>query len=491
MKKYKLNLKRTFIILIIGCSVSLGCADIELEETPSSLLNPSNFFTTESEFEAALAGAFRPLYSSWGTYDYGVDILLSSGAEDVRSDADIFKNLNSLNANDKEILIESFWRQSYQSISNANVIIGNLKNATKIPTQKLGELEGQAKFLRAFSFFSLVRFFGEIQLTTFENQRDIENLKQATVADIYASIISDLKDAEAKLPVSFPEKGRPTQGAAKALLAKVYLTMAGWPLEEESNYALARDKAEELIMGGIYSLETNFADLWTQEKKLTTPEFIFTFYGSIAEGGSSGSHLHQATRHWGNGEEKGWGDFFSEGRFFNVFPEGHRKDASFTSVFPNGINWIVAGVQPHIAKYRDAGRTTGSNGEGFRPILRYADVLLIYAEAANMAEGSPSEAALEAVNKVRRRALGLDINMSSAIFDLSSGMSKSNFDKAVLDERNWELAFEANRWFDLVRRKMVVEVNISVHPGVTENNRLLPKPANELIPGVLTQNTGY
>ncbi len=485
----KLNkLIRTVSVMILGMVFIIGCAKVELEETPPSLLSPESFFTTESEFQAALAGTFRPLYSNWTGFDYAYPLIMTSGAEDVRSDAGIFKDLDRLGANGNDQSIINVWRQLYQTISNANTIIGNLDNAENISEQTLGEIEGQAKFIRAFSYFYLVRWFGEVQLTTFENQGGIENLRQSSVADIYSSIIQNLKDAEVKLPESFSEKGRPTKGAAKALLAKVYLTMAGWPLEDASNYAQAKEKAQEVL--GMYSLEPNFEDLWKEENKLTNSEFIFAFYGSIKDGGISGSHMHTASRHWGNGEG-GWGDFFSEARFFNIFPEGPRKEASFTSVFADGTTWEDAGVQPHIAKYRNAGETVGNNGEGFNVILRYADVLLMYAEAANMADGAPSTEALDAINKVRRRAMGLDPYTPDPSVDLPAGMSQSDFDKAVIEERNWELAFETNRWFDLVRKKMVVEVNKDVHPGVTEDNRLLPKPSAQLIPGILEQNAGY
>lgn len=493
MKRNKININRAFNFLLATCCMCMlwSCEKLEFDEKPYSLISPGNFYTSEGDFEAALVGTSWALYSEWSGYDYGYDLLLGSGGEDVRSDADVFKNIDRLNSNDQEEVVRGFWLKHYQCISNANAIIGNLKNAEGISEERLAELGGQAKFYRALAFFNLVRFFGEVQLTTFENQNDIENLKQSSVADIYASIIENLKDAEAGLPVSFSEKGRPSKNAAKTLLAKVYLTMAGWPLEDASKYADARDKAKEIIDSKLYDLELDFADLWTQSKKLTTPEFIFTFYGSFGGDGAFGSHMHQATRHWGNGEEKGWGDYFSEERFLNIFPDGPRKDASFTTVFPDGTSWEDAGVQPHIAKYRDAGQTGTDWGEGFRPILRYADVLLIYAEAVNMAEGSPSAVALDAINQVRRRAMGLDPATPDVGVDLATGMFQSEFDKAVLDERNWELAFEGNRWHDLVRRKMVVEVNKDLHPNVSENNRLLPKPGAQLIPGILEQNIGY
>ena len=474
------NIKQ-FCLIVFTILLFVNCNDIELNETPPSLLSPVSFFTTENEFNSALAGTFKPLYSSWEGFDYAYPLIMTSGAEDVKSNSGIYRNLNALNANDSDQSILAVWKIMYQSIANANVIIGNLGNAVNIPEENLNAIEGQAKFIRAFCYFYLVRWFGEVQLTDYENQTDIENLPQSSVAEVYASIIENLKDAEEKLPVRFDEKGKPTKGAAKALLAKVYLTMAGWPLEETSNYALARDKAKEVMDLKIYSLEGNFADLWMQKNRLSNTEFIFAFYGSIENNGASSSHMHTASRHWGN-DENGWGDFHSETRFFNAFPDGPRKDASFTTVFADGKTFEDAGVEPYIAKYRDAGQTVGDGGEGFNVLLRYADMLLVYAEAANMAEGGPSQMALDAVNEVRLRA-GLD--------KLEPGLSQTDFDKAVIAERNWELAFEMNRWFDLVRKKMVVEVNKGVHTEVTETDRLLPKPGAQLVPGILEQNSGY
>ncbi|MCY4561040.1 MAG: RagB/SusD family nutrient uptake outer membrane protein [Flavobacteriaceae bacterium] len=484
-----MNTKKV-IVLTSAMLMFFGCADIELEENPPSLLNPETFFTSESEFEAALAGTFRALYSGYSGFDYGYPLIMTSGAEDVRSDAEIFADMDRLTPNGRDQSVLYVWRQLYQSIANANAIIGNLGNAKNIPQERLGELEGQSKFIRAFNFFFLVRWFGEVQLTSFENQGDIENLPQSSVKEIYTAIIADLQDAEAKLPYTFEDRGRPTKGAAKALLAKVYLTMAGWPVGETSYYTDARDKAKEVMDSGIYALEPNFEDLWVEENKLTNSEFIFAFYGSIAADGISGSHMHIASRHWGNGEG-GWGDFFSEDRFFNAFPDSPRKDATFTSVFEDGTSWEDARVQPHMAKYRDAGETVADNGEGFNVLLRYADILLTYAEAANMAEGGPSSEALLAINQVRRRANGLDINTPDSSVDVPAGTTLSKFDDIVIAERNWELAFELNRWFDLVRKEMVVEVNQDLHPNVSENNRLLPKPAAQLIPGILEQNPGY
>ncbi|MFN3381072.1 MAG: RagB/SusD family nutrient uptake outer membrane protein, partial [Runella zeae] len=125
----------------------------------------------------------------------------------------------------------------------------------------------------------------------------------------------------------------------------------------------------------------------------------------------------------------------------------------------------------------------GNDGDFCAPILRYADVLLIYAEAANLAEGKPSTLALNALNQVRKRA---------GLLELPATLTKDEFDKAVLDERNWELAFEHNRWFDLVRRDMLVSTLKSWYPDVNDTRRWLPKPSTELaLMKGLKQNAGY
>lgn len=456
---------------------------VDLDEDPPSDLSPENFYNSEDEFNAALTGITKALWANWQGFDYGYDLLLASGAEDIRSDADIFKNFDRLVPNDREVVIRGFWQQAYEAISNANALIDHLDNTKEVKAEVIDPIEGQARFLRAFTYFYLVRFFGPVQVTNYENQFDIENVKQSSVEEVYTkSIIPDLLIAESKLPASFPEKGRPTAGAAKTLLAKVYLTMAGWPVKKpEVYYPLALEKTAEIINHAAdygYDLEPDFANLWTQANKLTSKEFIFTFYGSIAEGGVGGSHMDLSTRYWGNGEG-GWGDYSSETRFFEIFPEGPRKEATFTSVFADGTTFEEAQTYPHIAKYRDGGNRVGTNAEGFRPILRYADVLLMYAEAANFVNNGPTAEALNVLNAVRTRA-GLD--------RYPRGMTKLEFDQAVLNERAWEFACEGDRWHDLVRREMVVQANQDLFPGVKESARLLPKPGTEIIPGILDQN---
>ena len=245
---------------------------------------------------------------------------------------------------------------------------------------------------------------------------------------------------------------------------------------------------------GKYSLEPNYIDLWVVSKAKTSKEIIFALWGSSL-GASSGRHM--ATR---PGEEGGYQSYFSEARFFNVFPAGPRKDGTFHTVFTDAAKttWQKSRIgQPFILKYRDGGDAATmfgpvliiAGGSGNWVSIRYAEVLLTYAEAANMAEGGPSTAATDAINLVRRRAGG---NNQSVYADLPYGMSQTAFDNAVFDERAWETACEGIRWFDLVRKEKVVSANIALYPNVTPNHQLIPKPQTELdiTPG-LNQNPGY
>ncbi len=476
-----------------------GCVDLN-EETPGRLTTVS-LYRSQEDMEAAAVGLYAPLFGGYRAFDFDWPIVMTAGGEDVDSQAGTFRRFDELRADPASSSISSMWVALYKSINNANNIIGNIQNIPSSPGRDF--VEGQARFIRALCYFYLTRWFGEVQLITFDNQAAGGTVPQSAVSDVYALIVGDLKVAESILPPSVDEMPvLPIQGAAKALLAKVYLTMAGWPLNQgQAAYALARDKAAELLSAGLFALEPDFATLWDGNRKLSNSEFIFILHGISANGTVNASHHHKASRPTVDG---GWGDWYSEERFLNAFPEGPRKDASFRLTFSNGTQWFQNNVpgggpgQPFAAKYRNPGGECGletvgcsEHGDGFFPMLRYADVLLIYAEAANLAEGSPSPEAYEAVNKVRRRAAGLNVNTPDAGVDLS-GLSAADFDQAVLDERNWELAFEANRWFDLVRRELVIAVNGDVYDQVTEEDYLLPKPALQVsLSTGLSQNKGY
>lgn len=476
------------VVATLGGCVSL---DEDLTGQPTS----DKFFGTEKDFNGIIAGAYAPLCQIYGS---DAPYVATAGAEDINVSNVVrwrgFEYANIQNVSNPDEVTDVLWNNSYSSISSCNTLIRLVADNTKLPAETLAPYAGEAYFLRALNYFNMVRWFGEIPVLTEENQSNAASEPQVAIGKVYERIVSDLQSAESMLPRVQADASRPNRYAAKALLAKVWLTMAGWPLNMSDCYAKARDKAHEVMTDGVadcgYELRPRFLDLWLFENRYANKEFIFALYASSDNG--TGGYINRAVRPTVEG---GWADWTSDERFLSAFPKGDdsRVKGTFYLDFNDGSTWREADVaQPYCAKLRDGGpKAGGFNGnsvanlaDGFYCMLRYADVLLVYAEAANKADGSPSATAYKAVNDVRGRA-GLQ-----ALKDLST----EAFDAAVLDERNWELAFECNRWFDLCRRHKVADVIKAYYPDivVTDNNYLLPKPNDQLaIMTGVKQNNGY
>lgn len=460
-----------------------------LDEDLTGQPTTDKFFNTLTDFNSFIAGAYTPLYAIFGS---DAPYVATAGGEDVNVSSVVrwrgFENCDITTVSNPDEITDVLWNNSYASISACNTLISLVAQNDKLAPESLEPIEGEARFLRAMSYFNMVRWFGEIPVLTEDNQSNATQEPQSPVADIYDFIVSDLKEAERLLPENVDNPSKPCRLAASALLAKVYLTMAGFPLNRSEHYASAREKARSVIESGRYSLQPTFLNLWLFDHRYTNGEFIFTLYASSDNG--TGGYVNRAVRPVAEG---GWADWTSDRRFMQTFPGGARFDGTFYLNFNDGSTWQDEQVaEPYVGKLRDGGPKSGGYygsseanlADGFYCMLRYADILLIYAEAANLAEGTPSAEALKALNDVRERA-GLDAYGS---------LSHEAFDKAVLDERNWELAFECNRWFDLCRRHMVADIARIYSPSssVSDNNYLLPKPNDQLaIMLGVTQNPGY
>jgi hypothetical protein len=476
-------------IPIIAATMLSSC--VKLKEDLTGQPTTDKFFKTTTDLNSFISGAYTPIVKLYGTdYPY----VAGAGAEDVHTLVSRWKGFEQVNINSvgnpNEITSE-LWNAYYSSISTSNTLLGIITKSTLSANQTL-PFAAEARFLRGLNYFNLVRWFGEVPLLTESNQQNAGAQPQASVADIYNFIVDDLKFAEADLPASPSDKAKPSKWAAKALLSKVYLAMAGYPLNQSTAYALARDKAKEVLDANVFSLVPDYFNLWLWNNRFSNNEFIFTLYANSITG--TGGWVNRATRPWDHGEG-GWGDWESDKRFLSQFPVGNnsRVKGTFYLTMVDGTDWQHTDyAQPYVGKLRDGGLKSGwyagppidNVADGFYSIIRYADILLVYAEAANQAEGAPSAAAYNAINKVRSRA-GL-----AAL----TGLSKDDFDNAVLDERNWELAFECNRWFDLCRRNLLKQKLSSWYPSssIDQHNYLLPKPTDQLaIMKGVKQNPGY
>ncbi|HEY5748517.1 MAG TPA: RagB/SusD family nutrient uptake outer membrane protein [Chryseolinea sp.] len=457
-----------------------------LDEDPKGFTSPDNYYATIQQGEAALTASMNALWNAWGPgYSYGYGNFIY---DDQLLDGDM------VIPND---FGSSLWDQHFKALNNVNGVLRAIKkgNFKGIDQGEIDGLEAQAKFLRGYNYFALVRLFGDLPLITEDTPDPVTSpIKERTpIATVYDLIISDFQFAIANLPTNWDgQPGKPTAGAAKGLLTKVYLTMATAPLNKTENYAKARDLAAELMADGTYSLIENVEDVFKPENKYG-PEVMWGF-NSTSDDPATDAHI------WTPAVMDGWGDASLDPTWTDEWLKTTepRQDAYLILEF-DGIPYTDFDEQrPFVKKFTvpyitqeeyENGQTTAN-----LPIIRYADVLLMYAEAANMAAGGPTPEAYEAINQVRRRAFNLPLNTPSATSDLAAGLSKDAFDDAVIDERNHELSFEYDRWFDLIRKRLLVKVNTVNHPdylpNITDDDYLYPIPTYDAkILG--SQNPGY
>lgn len=460
-----MNTLKYIVSSILGgaCFLGLfgGCQS--LDENPAGTLVADSYFSTEEDLDAALTGVYAQLASNrWGGLGHTNIWVPLMGADDLTSQAGKpdyvqFDTFNPSSTNDG--LKAASWTAPFRVVFAANNVLKNVDNMTIAESAKT-KAKSEARFLRAWSYFWMVRVFGEIPLQL-DNTMNY-NLPKSPIKEVYAQIIEDLQYAIDNLPDELPASvGRPCKMSAKGVLAQVYLMMAGYPLNETDKYALAAKEAKDVIDSGLYYLLENFADLWKWDSD-GNPEILWAIiFCNFNDCGNQNMNTFTGLNTQPS-EENGWDQVFCEIGFFNRFPEGPRKDATYLTLFTSRTDGAQTPWQestfkhPFLAKYRDGmvpnePNYSGSDHMGGRDLnyLRFAEILLIYAEAQAMADGAPNAMAYDCVNKVRRRA-GLE--------DLPAGLNQTAFRNAVIDEKGWELCGEYSRWFDLVRTEKVEEM---------------------------------
>ncbi len=475
-------------LLLLNCQPDLDLSPLGLPAT-------STFYKTAKDAESAVTAAYASLRTIYG--DENIVTPTTVGSDDgvpfLTGNADrvaLWKyNLVSTNT-----FVNNVWSQAYSGIQRSNVIIDRTPAIAMDETLKKRYIS-EAKFLRALHYFNLVRFFGGVPLVINETTSlEGVNVPRATVDEVYARIETDLTDAGETLPAGYSgvDLGRATSGAAKGLLAKVYLTRAG--TDTGSPYwALAAARAKEVIDSGQYALWDNYADIYELNNRCGKESLFEILY--ITDQLGNGHTTHWAPRSAPIVPSNGFGTIRVTKSLWDGFA-GHdkRRDATFLTSYVNPttgqtINLSIDTSDPALAVslWKLADLTASTSGGKSFPYLRYPDVLLIYAEALNESNNGPTPEAYAALNRVRSRA-GLD-----PLTDLD----KATFKDAVLQERRLEFCWEGNRWFDLVRTGRLVaavkaENSFGRNAAILEHNILFPIPQRERDTNPsLTQNPGY
>lgn len=485
------------LVLLVSC-------DSYLEED-STEVSPDNFPTTEGDVLALFGPSLNHLHNSGGYFERALMFLNEVGADNAgtrRAIGDARGDMNFYTFTTDNGEIARAWREMYQGINEMNFIITKLEVLDESWTPPY---IGAAKAWRAYLYSDLVQLYGDVPLLTvpISTIEDSEGTVRAPAAEVFDQIIADLQDAETLLQGhQWDIDGLPGEAFAKTALARVYMTMAGFPTNDAGKWALAAAKAKEVKALGQYRLIDPYADLWLLENR-NNQEIILSGQRSL-EAGDTRSLLNSRTRPRDRSNLEGTGDFNSNIEFYNKFsPDDIRRDVSvalFTvdsTVVPFDTTFyqdIRGGnsreAHPHYRKYWDSDRAPEEWRDQSRrnsnnvPVFRYAEVLLIIAEADNEANG-PTGDAYEAINELRGRA-GLPP---------LGGLSQGQFRDSVRLERELELCMEGKRRFDLVRWGTFLEVmeqDEFAGPNVQPHHVLFPIPQNERrLNNKITQNPGY
>ncbi|TRX60044.1 RagB/SusD family nutrient uptake outer membrane protein [Fulvivirga sp. M361] len=484
-------MKKYLILALAGVLSFTSCTD-QLEVTPDSFKGVVG--TTLLDAQESVNGAYVFLRNPYGKYAFasiGFSILEvptgtmkpAAGTQDTG-----MEQAYALTFDDNNNNAFVLWQAYFDGIEAANIAIASIPNISDpdLTDELASSLLGQAYFLRAYYYFQLVQIFGDIPLkTTPSSSLSDGKLPKSSVQEIYEQVIvPDLQQAEAAGLPSTSAEGRVTLGAVKSLLAKVYLTMAGSPLNQTDKYTLAAEKALEVINSGAFSLFQDGGGFrWVD--KLREPDFDLTeehifmaqFATAIPSSFSQyftpigGVEISAQTLHFGGMEPEE--DFYNSYDPSDV--RGQNQGFFFDSF--DGVSFNLS-----VYKYFDETFRNQAQGLGTKsfPLLRYADVLLIYAEAQNES-GTANTQAYTALNSIRGRAGLSDV----------AGLSQNDFREEVWRQRAWEFPAEGGYvWFDMKRTMKVFNgtgfddfVGATLPNGNTlgSDNIYFPIPAGDVL----------
>ena len=485
--KLKYNL---IAIAILGFSFS-SCSDF-LEQNPQTDLSENDFYKTADDILSAVNGVYSSLqegdiYGNW--YVFG-EIPSDNTRNQLSGSVTTQNEFDQFYIDTQNSMIANFWKAAYKVINRTNTILGRI-DGIEINTELANRYKLECKFIRALMYFNLVRVYGDVPLVLKEiSISESYDILREPKENVYNQIIADLKEAQ-DLPVSYSTAadGRATQGAAKALLANVYMTL--------HKYAEAETILAEIINSGRYSLLENTPGSLNIDgyKNVFSPvnhnskEGIFEIQflkGGYGEGSNyannfapenSGTNVVAVGGTGGNN--------IPEMDIYNAYEEGDlRRDFSMSlGYYDNRKNneWVES---RYVCKFMDVPYQNNDASNNY-PVIRYADVILMYAEALNQ-NGKTAEAC-KYLNMTRRRGFGYQTTETSPV-DLQT-TDKAQFALMVEQERRVELAFENHRWFDLIRTGRAVEVMRSKGFSLNETNLICPIPQKQIdVNPKLTQN---
>ncbi len=486
------------IILFIGIFAISSCQKEFLDRSPLGQLTSDTFFTNEEQAIQSVNAIYQQL-RVWETHAFGflgcTDIISDDADKgSTTSDGLYQSDLDNFIHTPDNPSVVAIWTGYFQGVARCNIAIERIPEITMNEKLK-ARLIAEAKFFRAYYYFNLVRWFGDIPLITKSLSPSEFSQSRAPVADIYAQIEKDWIDAASVLPEKsqYPSSdvGRVTRGAAKSFLAKMYLT--------KGDFTKAEQLATEVINTKEYSLFPSYSDQFLIENE-NCSESIFEIQATLINAETLGSAQWNQIQGVRGTPNLGWGFNRPSDNLVAAYEPGDpRREGTILyvgEVLPDGTALVEKNPETFNERYNQKAWTPQhlgfqENSPGNIRIYRYADVLLIAAEAMN--ENGKSAEAMKIINQIRTRARGtLPANL--VLPDLIS-KGKDSDRLTIWKERRIELAMEQHRWFDLIRQKRAAEVMQAAEKTNFQKDKheLLPIPQTEIdiSNGVLKQNKGY
>ncbi|WP_341228410.1 RagB/SusD family nutrient uptake outer membrane protein [uncultured Arcticibacterium sp.] len=473
---------KNFVLNICILLFLTSCEDV-LKELPKSIAEET-FYNTEAEIESAIAAIYAPLHNVYSSefiplLESSTDYQKGGGSYAPNSE---FQGLNSTNMNRSG----TKWDYFYLAIRNANLVITNVEKNEVISQELKTSSIAEARFMRGMVYFQLAKCWGGVVLRTEDNMDEI-NVPRTTEEEIYKLIKEDLLYAEVNLPDNYPVAGRASKWAAKTVLADVYFYTG--------SHSEAAEKANEVIQSGKFSLiEVVEADDFSNvfgPNVVTSPEEILYIKYNTEQTWSYPFFTHAIGSPYLTANGYG-GALWSEEHnpvYANWDENDLRKSYGwYKTTLAFGTNTILN------KKFSDAINPRPTNDY---PLYRYADILLLYAEASCEAAGKPTEEGLLALNQVHRRAYGYTPLLTSAADFNLSDYTKDSFIELVRKERGYETQSEGKRWFDLKRTGEPEKyIKPATGKSVAEKHLLWPIPVsemnyNEALDPAVDQNPGY
>ena len=462
-----------FPILFLLVTGLFSCKKF-LTTTPADFASPVANYSTPKQLLEALAGVYDVLGAD--TRDMYADKLFNQlGActdEGFYARASMVAGPQVYNFDYTNPEIASLWLSCYRGIERANNLIANINVPTAMDDGDRQAILGEALFLRGFLYFMLVSRWGDVPLrlepTTATGASSI-NVPATPAKEVYAQVLKDMTEALDKCRPAdfFNYSSRVSKTTVQGILARVTLTMAGYPLLDKSKYAEALHWATEVKNSGLHSLNPSYSQIFINESKdiydvkeaMWEADFSGNgtdIYKEEGRTGNTSGIAYSASNYPDTGYSYGF--INATAKLYNLYGEGDlRRDWAISPYRYSGTQRQLRGsliYDRNCGKWRRTEETHTPKNLNYTPenfpILRYADVLLMLAEAENQING-PTPTAYDAINRVRRRAYGVPVTAPSAVADLTAGLDQAQFQLAIEDERARELCYETLRRPDLIR----------------------------------------